>query len=87
MVWINLNVVSHDLHNVAKAYVNAANAIIKFFDPTPPTNITTNETIMTQYSIKQGLKGFGKKRRSCIKKDFHHFHDRRVVDPKKPHDF
>ena len=25
--------------------------------PTPPTNIITNDTILTQYSINQGLKG------------------------------
>ena len=45
----------HALHNVANAYVNVVNAITTFVEPTPPTNITTNETILTQYIIKQGL--------------------------------
>ena len=56
MVWINLIVGYHALHNVS-------NYIATFFEPTSPTNIITNETIITQYSIKQviniwrGVKG------------------------------
>ena len=50
---------SHALHNVAKAYANVVNSIATFFEPTPQTNIITNDTILTQYSIKQGLKSFG----------------------------
>ena len=58
----NLNVGSNELHSVAKSYSNVVNAIAVFVKPTPPTNIITNETILTQYSIKQGLKVFGKSR-------------------------
>ena len=64
----NMIVGSHDLHNFAKAYVNIVNAITTFVDPTPPTNIITNETILTQYSIKQGLKVFGKKCEDAVQK-------------------
>ena len=61
MVCSNLIFVSHDLQNVKKYYVNVVNAIANFVEPTPPTNIIKDETILTQYSIKQGFKGFGKK--------------------------
>ena len=44
----NLIVGSNELHSVTKAYVNIVNAIDTFFKPTPPTNIITNETILTQ---------------------------------------
>ena len=61
MGWNNLIVVSNELHSVAKSYINIVNYITSFVKPTPPTNIITNETILTQYSIKQGLRVFGKK--------------------------
>ena len=61
MVWINLIVGYHALHSVSKLYVNIGNDISTFAGPTLPTNIITNETILTQYSIKQGLDVFGKK--------------------------
>ena len=61
IVWNNLIVGSNELHSVEKSYINVVNDINSFVEPTPPTNIITNETIMTQYSIKQGLKVFGKK--------------------------
>ena len=48
-------VASNEIHSVAKAYINAVNDIEKHFKPTPPTNIITNETTLTQYIIKQGL--------------------------------
>ena len=63
MGWNNLIVGSNEIHSVAKAYVNFVNAITSFVKPTPTTNIITNETILTQYSIKKGLKVFGKKER------------------------
>ena len=50
----NLIFGSHALHNIAKAYVNVINYITTFVEPNLPTNIITNETILTQYSIKQG---------------------------------
>ena len=59
MVWSNMIFVSHSLHNVAKAYANVVNSIATFVDPTPQTNIITNDTILTQYSIKQGLRFWG----------------------------
>ena len=68
MGWKNLIVGSHSLHSVAMAYVNVINAISTFVDPNPPTNIITNETILTQYSIKQGLKAFGKKYEAAVLK-------------------
>ena len=63
MGWSNLIVGSLALHNVAKAYINAVNNITTFVEPNPPTNIITNENILTQYSIKQGIKVFDKKAR------------------------
>ena len=57
----HLIVGSHALQNITKYYVNIVNFISTFSDPNPPTNINTNETILTQYIIKQGLKVFGKK--------------------------
>ena len=56
MGWRYIIVGSHDLHNVTNAYFNVVNAIATFFEPTPPTNIITNETILTQCIIKQELK-------------------------------
>ena len=58
MVWNNLVFGSHALHNVANLYVNFVNDIATFVDPTPPTNLIKNDTILTKYSIKQGLKVF-----------------------------
>ena len=61
MGWNNLIFVSNELHSVEKAYINVVNAIASFVKPTPPTNIITNEIILTQYSINQVLKVFEKK--------------------------
>ena len=47
MGWNNLIVGSNELHSVAKAYVNVVNAFDTFVKPTPPTNIITNEKILT----------------------------------------
>ena len=66
MEWNNLIVGSNELHSVAKAYVNIVNAIAFFVKPTPPTNIITNMTILTQYIIKQGLKVFGNKGKASV---------------------
>ena len=63
MSWNNLIVVFYALHNVAKAYIKVVNYISAFVGPTLPTNIITNETILTHYSNKQGLKVFGKRSR------------------------
>ena len=79
MGWNNLIIDSNEIHSVKKAYVNVVNAITSFVKPTPPTNIITNETILTQYSIKQGLKVFGKKSEAAVQKELHQFHDHRVV--------
>ena len=68
MVWSNLIAGSHDLHIVEKAYVNVFNAIFTFVEPTLPTNIVTNETILTQYSIKWGIEVFGKKGEAEVRK-------------------
>ena len=61
MGWNNLIVGSYELHSVAKSYINVVNYIASFVKPTPPTYIITNNTILTQYSIKKGIKVFGKK--------------------------
>ena len=66
MVWKNLIVSSNEIHSVAKAYVNVVNAITSFVKPTPPINIITNETILTQYSINQGLKFFVNKGEAAV---------------------
>ena len=68
MGWSNLIVGFHDLRNVAKAYINIVNAIITFVDPTPTTNIITNDTILTKYIIKQLLKGIIKKVEAAVRK-------------------
>ena len=68
MGWNNIIVGSNEMHSVAKAYINVVNAITSFVKPTPPTNIITNETILTQYSIEQGLKVFGKKGEAEVRK-------------------
>ena len=54
---------AHALHDVVKVYVNPVNAITTSVEPTTQTNIFTNETILTQYSIKNGLQIFEKRRR------------------------
>ena len=48
MVCSNPIIGTRDLHNVSMAYVNDVNAINTFVEPTPPTNIITNYTILTQ---------------------------------------
>ena len=53
MVWNNLTVGSHALHNVMTDYVNISNSITTVVEPTPTANIVTKEYILTQYSIKQ----------------------------------
>ena len=68
MGWNNLIVGSNKLHNVAKAYVNVVNYINSSVKPTPPTNIITNKTILTQYSIKQGLRVLGKMGEAAVRK-------------------
>ena len=68
MGWSNLIVGFHALHIVAKSYVNIVNAIVAFVEPTPPTNIIKNKTILTKYSIKGGLKGFVKKGEAALQK-------------------
>ena len=68
MGWINLIIGSHALYSVAKAYASIVNAINNIVKPTPPTNIIINETILNQYSIKQGHKVFGKKGKSTVQK-------------------
>ena len=67
MVGRNMIIGSHSLQNFSKAYVNIVIDITTFVEPTPPTNIITNDTILTQYIIKQGLKNF-EKRRGCSTK-------------------
>ena len=77
MGWNNLIVVSDEIHSVSKSYVNVVNSINYFVKPIPPTNIITNETILTQYSIKQVLKVFGKKVEDAVQKELPQFHDSR----------
>ena len=57
--WNNIIVGSNDLHSVTKAYVNDVNDISTFVELTTPTNIITNETILTHYSFKQVIKKIG----------------------------
>ena len=68
MGWNNLIVGYNEIQSVAKAFVNVVNAITSFVKPTPPTNTIANETILTQYSIKQGRKVFGKKGKYALQK-------------------
>ena len=87
IVWSYLIVGYHDLHNVSKAYENFFNAITTLVEPTPPTNIITNENILTQYSIRQGLNVLGRKEEASVKKYLQQFHNRIFVDSKKPQGF
>ena len=66
MGWKNLIIVSNELHSVEKSYVNVVSAIATFVEPVPPTNIITNETILTKYNIKYGLKVYGKKSEDVV---------------------
>ena len=68
MGWTNLIDGSNELHSVAKAYINFVNTINSFVKPTPPTDIITNETILTQYIINQGLNVFVKKCDAALRK-------------------
>ena len=86
MGWNNLIVGSDELHSLAKPYINVVHAIDDFVKPAQPTNIIANETILTQDSIKQGLKVFGKKFEAAVWKELQQFYDCRVVEPKKPQD-
>ena len=83
MVCNNLIVGSHALHNVTKATVNILNDISTFVDPNTPTNIITNDTILNQYIIKQGLNVFGKKGEATVKKICRSFMTEQFVDQKK----
>ena len=86
MGWNNLIFGSNEIHSIAKACINVVNAITSFVKPTPPTNIITNEIILTKYSIRQGVEVFGKKGEAAVRKELHQFRDCRVVKPKKPQD-
>ena len=84
MGWSNLVDGARDLHNVVMSHVNVVNAIDTFVGPTPPTNIIKNETILNQYSIKQGLQIFWQKGEVAVQKELQQFHDSRFVNPNKP---
>ena len=73
MVWSNNIFGDHVLHNFVKAYVNVFNAITTFVEPTPPTNIITNETILTQYITKQGIKFIGQKLKVSVQNNLNSF--------------
>ena len=62
----SLIVDSNELHSVTNAYIKVVNNIATFARPTPPTNIITNDTTMTQYSIKKGIGLFGKKVKAAV---------------------
>ena len=48
--------------------------------------LSKKDTILTQYSINQGLKVFEKKGEATVRKYLLQLHDCRVVEPKKPQD-
>ena len=73
MGWINMIFGACALHNVATAYVNVINTTANFVEPTTPINLITNKTILTQYSIMQGLKIFGKKAKLQCKNNCNNF--------------
>ena len=68
MVWSNLTVGSHYIHNVSNSYDIVVNVIATFVEPTLTTNIATNDIIQTQYSIKRELKVFWKKGEAAVRK-------------------
>ena len=79
MGWKNIIFGPNELHSTAKFYVNVVNAIAYFVKPNPPTETITNETILAQYSIKQGLKVFGYKSQASVRKELQKFYYCRVV--------
>ena len=86
MGWNYITLRSNELHIFSKSYVKVVNNVATFVKPAPPTIIVTNETILVQYSIKQGLKVFVKKGEAAVQKELQKFHDHRVVKPNKPQD-
>ena len=71
MIWNNLIVGSNELHRIVKYHLNVPDAISTFVKADPPTNIITDDTILTQYSSNQGLEVFGKKDESVVQKKLH----------------
>ena len=86
MGWNNIIVGSNELYSVAKSYINVVNSITYFVKPKPPTNIITNDTILSHYSINKVLNVFGKKGEAAVRKELQQFHYCRVVELKKPQD-
>ena len=68
MGYSNPIVGSYALQSVANEYFNDVNYISTFVEPTTSNNIITNDTILTQYSIKQGIKVFGKSKGCSMKR-------------------
>ena len=68
MGWRSLIIGASALHNVTKAYGNVFKSIDAFVEPTPPTNIFTNDTSLNQYSIQQVIKVFGLKFEAAVQK-------------------
>ena len=55
MGWSKRIAGSYALHNVGNVFVNVDNTISNFVESNPATNITTNNIILIQYIITQGL--------------------------------
>ena len=68
MGWRNLTVGARSIHDISMAYINVVKSIATFVEPNPPTNINTNETILTQFNINQVLKIFIQKGKLVVKK-------------------
>ena len=82
MGWRNVIVGSRDLHN---SYNNAVKSIAIFVGTTTPVNIITNDTIMAQYTINQGLQVSRVNGEAAVRKKLQQVHDQGVVEPKKHH--
>ena len=68
MGWNNLIFGPNKVYIISKAYAKIVNTIDNFSNSNPPTNIITNDTIPTQYSINQGLKVSVNKGESVVQK-------------------
>ena len=68
--------IHHDTQHVAAILIKPWAISLWIVIWHPPTNIIANETILTQYSINQGLKVFRKKGGAAVQKELQQIHDR-----------
>ena len=60
MGWSIVMVGAQALQSTFESYMNVINAITYFNEPTMALIVIANKTILSQYSINQGIEIFGK---------------------------